>query len=532
MAVDPAIAPAPQHRFTKMEGKNVLVVDLPMLQSLADVELNIGQAEIQLCLPGGSTTLIPLLPELFSNVETDAAVAKFSRKRGQLTISWTLPVDVAQAEGCSVEPHDESVECSESFDRQRHVASAEIETVNTDSSNSLADQSTVDVADEAGRADTGQELAHAPVQKAAPAHGSLWNANSWHWEEKNCIELLRSEVQHALGQCMAERLKHVNDLSGASVLLSDINVDGEASFALRRGKRILCYEISVSFKWEVRDAYGGALGAKGKGSVAELTQEDEVPQVSIEVSTTFSGGKEAKAAGEWMRRKGASEIGKFLLGPRICSSMLASEESRTNVDEDVARRAAERKMAEDAQKATADRRAELAAKQKELEEARRCAPAEGVVQGSVWNANAWHWEEKPMTAWAHAWLQRRLEGMVVSMLGNLASVIFSEPKVSGDASVSIRKGKPITLFQIRIECKWATRESTQGVGEAQGTLVVPEFTSEDGAKSTIDVLAGGNAKKVAGQLLLGVRREGVPAVRAVLSQFVEELKGQTDRSAS
>eukprot|EP00438_Fugacium_kawagutii_P032907 Skav229625 [mRNA] locus=scaffold1753:171844:182397:- [translate_table: standard] len=32
----------------------------------------------------------------------------------------------------------------------------------------------------------------------APAFGSIWNKNSWHWEEKNCIDLATAEVQKIL----------------------------------------------------------------------------------------------------------------------------------------------------------------------------------------------------------------------------------------------------------------------------------------------------------------------------------------------
>merc|ERR1719253_1362556 len=229
---------------------------------------------------------------------------------------------------------------------------------------------------------------------------------------------------------MDEELKHVSSLSGASILLNTISVEGEASFTLRRGKRILCYELCIKFNWEVRDAYGSALGAKGKGSISELTQEDEVPPVSIEVSTTFSGGKEAKAAGEWMRRQGASKIGSCLVGPRLSAAVLASEEARCNTEQDAKRRAEERKKAEAARTVTSDHRAQLAANQKASEEARRVKPVEGGVQGSVWNANAWHWEEKPMTSWAHSWLRSKLDSLTIELLAGMAMSTLMDIKVS------------------------------------------------------------------------------------------------------
>jgi len=544
MAIDLAIAPTPQHRFTTTDTEQQLVVDLPTLQSLTGVELDIGQTEIRLCLPDGSKTSIPLPEGVSARCEANSGAAKFSRKRAQLTISWqlsVLPTNVEEAlrvlkpANMDALTYEAAVFSSgnavESIEAPAERVDNTLEDLAADTADS-AEMSTPSAYDDSLRTDidTGGHPAKSAAAKPAAAHGSLWNANSWHWEEKNCLDLVRTQVNQALVQCMSERLRHINELSGASIIISATAVEGEASFTLRRGKRILCYELSAKFNWEARDAYGGPLGAKGKAEVAELTQDEEAPQVSVEVFVSFSGGKEGKAAGEWMKRHGSKCISKALGGECLVASVLAAEEARVSTDKDAARRAEERAKAEDALKTTAEQRERLASEQKQQEEARRVKPVEGAVQGSVWNANAWHWEEKPMTTWAHAWLQRKLDGLTASMLGGLASVSLSDVKVSGDASLSVRKGRPITLFQLRLECKWVVKAADAGIGEAQGTLLVPEFTSEDGDKSAIEVQAATHVKKSSSQLLAGVRRDGLPAVRSVLAEFINELKGQLDRS--
>jgi len=208
--------------------------------------------------------------------------------------------------------------------------------------------------------------------------------------------------------------------------------------------------------------------------------------------------------------------------------MLASEEARANAGRDAAVRKEEGAKAEAAKQSTNDERIRLAAEQKRLEESRRIQPAEGAVVGSVWNANAWHWEEKPRTTWAHPWLQQNLETLVISILGGLATATISDAKVTGDASVSVRKGRPIALFALRVECKYAVEQSTAGIGDARGTILLPDFTSEDGAKgSSIEVKPAGGAmsQKSSAQLVAALRREGVPAIRAVLARFIDELMG-------
>merc|ERR1711956_49188 len=91
-------------------------------------------------------------------------------------------------------------------------------------------------------------------------------------------------------------------------------------------------------------------------------------------------------------------------------------------------------------------------------------------------------EERPRTEWAHAWLKNELRDLSVSLLGGLATASLSEVQVSGDASISIRKGRPILLFQLDLQCDWTIREEIVGVGEGCGLIQVADFTSEEGAE--------------------------------------------------
>lgn len=348
------------------------------------------------------------------------------------------------------------------------------------------------------------------------------------------MDLVCVQVQNTLQQCSDEKLKYVPALGGVSFAVSCVEVEGDASFALRRGKRILCYEVAVSFKWVAQDEYGSSLGAKGTGSVSELTQEEDSPHVVVEVSTTCSGGGEAKAAGRWMQQHGSGAIGEFLSGPRLSSAILKAEEARVDISAHEALRAEEHAKTELAERATAEERAKLAAEQKRREEAGRVEPTEGAVKGSVWNVNAWHWEEKPMNDWAHAWLARKLNGLTVSLLGGLASAVLSEAKVIGDASVSVRKGKPIALFLLNLQCTWTVTASIEGVGDARGILRVPEFTSEDCAKDCtveVETSPGSSGKKPSPQIVSVFRRDGVKAVRSVLGQFEEQIRGHLSEPA-
>eukprot|EP00438_Fugacium_kawagutii_P032903 Skav229621 [mRNA] locus=scaffold1753:119885:124126:- [translate_table: standard] len=54
-------------------------------------------------------------------------------------------------------------------------------------------------------------------------------------------------------QIRGAQVRLVPQLSGASFVFKDLLLKGDASFALRKQKRLLCYELSATFKWEGRE---------------------------------------------------------------------------------------------------------------------------------------------------------------------------------------------------------------------------------------------------------------------------------------
>merc|ERR1719281_1271638 len=163
---------------------------------------------------------------------------------------------------------------------------------------------------------------------------------------------------------------------------------------------------------------------------------------------------------------------------------------------DKARRAAESEKANQARETTAAIQAQMLEQQKSQEQIKKIS-SQDAVEGSTWNANAWHWEEKPATDWAKQRLTSRLESLSIQLLGGGAQAKLTDVKVTGDASVSVRKGKVIVLFSLAISCKWIATLAGSDDGEdaygaealvkdatkGEGTLKVPEFSSEEAEKS-------------------------------------------------
>lgn len=489
------------HSFEQGPSALVLKVALPV-QSMEEVQLEVGDTEVRLSLGTAEWQCFPL-PKAVANASSP--MAKFSRKRQELMISWQLK---ALAKEVVNGYHSEVKETPKDADEAKQAVAV----------NGL-DHPEVAATDLA-----------APNKDDAPAFGSIWNKNSWHWEEKNCIDLATAEVKKVLEDDSA--WKHVPELSGCSMRFKEVQVKGDASFALRKKKRLLCYELAVTFKWEGRDEFGQVLGLKGAGQVHGITpEEEEEPEVKIEVSTSSSGGSEAKAAGEWMKGAGARRLAQLLQGRTLAPKITAAEVAQAKPDEEIARRRAEERKAEEAANAVSKQhRISEEARQRELQLRAQMRPTAEAVSGSVWNVNAWHWEEKPMTEWSMKWLTRELQGLAIRLLSGLATLEFRDIQVTGDSSVSVRKGKPIVLYLLRLECRWEATATAQGLGDAKGALILPEFSSEDGPKSSL-IQVETSSDESRGRLASAVRKEGIPAVRELLLRFEEALRSQLTRDA-
>jgi activator of HSP90 ATPase len=79
------------------------------------------------------------------------------------------------------------------------------------------------------------------------------------------------------------------------------------------------------------------------------------------------------------------------------------------------------------------------------------------------NPNNWHWVNKDASAWTKQWLEESVQEMKAEEDGVTAQVdkLIS---MDGDVDVSQRKGKVITIFDVKL------------VLEYSGMLVVPHLT--------------------------------------------------------
>jgi activator of HSP90 ATPase len=105
------------------------------------------------------------------------------------------------------------------------------------------------------------------------------------------------------------------------------------------------------------------------------------------------------------------------------------------------------------------------------------------------NPNNWHWVNKDVSQWTKDYLSKELVGLKAEKDGNSAEV-SKVLSVDGDVDVSQRKGKVITIYDVKLQLEYtgklATKSEVEGAQEdtkdVSGTITIPEVahdTEED-----------------------------------------------------
>ncbi|KAK3333083.1 activator of Hsp90 ATPase [Cercophora scortea] len=131
------------------------------------------------------------------------------------------------------------------------------------------------------------------------------------------------------------------------------------------------------------------------------------------------------------------------------------------------------------------------------------------------NPNNWHWVNKDASAWAKQWLEESLTKLEAKD-GEVTAKISKIVSMDGDVDVAQRKGKVITIFDVKLTLEYSG--STAEGDEVSGTITVPELShelTEDEFVFDIDIYSDAKEKQPVKDL---VRSKLVPELR---SEFVK-----------
>ncbi|PHH65942.1 hypothetical protein CDD81_890 [Ophiocordyceps australis] len=136
------------------------------------------------------------------------------------------------------------------------------------------------------------------------------------------------------------------------------------------------------------------------------------------------------------------------------------------------------------------------------------------------NPNNWHWVNKDVSQWTRQWFEDNLTNIKVEH-GPVTAKISSVQSMNGDVDVSQRKGKVITIFDVKLVLEYTG--SAPDAADVSGTITIPEVahdTEENEYVFEVDVIAETKEKAPVKDL---VRSKIVPQLRHTFQKLAPAL---------
>lgn len=108
------------------------------------------------------------------------------------------------------------------------------------------------------------------------------------------------------------------------------------------------------------------------------------------------------------------------------------------------------------------------------------------------NPNNWHWVNKDVRPWTQDYITKNIVGLKASKEDGTTAEVSKVLSMDGDVDVSQRKGKVITIFDVRLQLEYTGKvpaktedEDASQEGDTKdvsGTITIPEVahdTEED-----------------------------------------------------
>lgn len=138
----------------------------------------------------------------------------------------------------------------------------------------------------------------------------------------------------------------------------------------------------------------------------------------------------------------------------------------------------------------------------------------------VHNPNNWHWVDKNCLGWAREYFQEKLVGLAAQE-GDCQLSVTSVKTVDGDCEVSQRKGKVISLFDLKIVLAY---DGELAGDKFEGTVSVPEVAFDsDPEDYQFVVTIFQETSKLNERVKPLIRERLVPQLRSAFQQFGPDL---------
>ncbi|ODV79592.1 uncharacterized protein CANTADRAFT_48891 [Suhomyces tanzawaensis NRRL Y-17324] len=136
------------------------------------------------------------------------------------------------------------------------------------------------------------------------------------------------------------------------------------------------------------------------------------------------------------------------------------------------------------------------------------------------NPNNWHWVDKNCMAWAKQYFDEKLAGLSVNNAGKVAAV-KSVSSVEGDVEVCQRKGKVISLFDLKLVLNVTCLDNDEE--KFSGSITIPELAYDTEADEIQFDVSIYNENKEAEPYRDLIKRNLIPELRTILAKFGTDL---------
>ncbi|KAI7920184.1 Hsp90 co-chaperone AHA1 [Pyricularia oryzae] len=145
------------------------------------------------------------------------------------------------------------------------------------------------------------------------------------------------------------------------------------------------------------------------------------------------------------------------------------------------------------------------------------------------NPNNWHWVNKDVAPWAKQWFQDNLTKLEVQD-GDVTAKVSKVVSMDGDVDVSQRKGKVITIFDVKLVLEYSGNIADGD--EVTGTITIPEVahdTEENEFVFEIDIYSDSKEKQpvkdaVRSKLVPKLRSEFVKLAPALIAEHGKDIQ--------
>ncbi|CZT40780.1 related to stress-regulated co-chaperone [Rhynchosporium secalis] len=145
------------------------------------------------------------------------------------------------------------------------------------------------------------------------------------------------------------------------------------------------------------------------------------------------------------------------------------------------------------------------------------------------NPNNWHWVNKDASGWTKQYLEKSIKGIKADENGVTAQ-LDKLISMDGDVDVNQRKGKVITIFDVKLVLEYSGK--TKDDEDVSGTITIPEIAHDTGENEYVfelDIYSDANSKApvkdlVRSKILPQLRKEFAKLGPALIAEHGKDIQ--------